>query len=1033
MSRNQTINPLLFSASNTSGYDGFEPPAVLIPPLRNGDRGMGGPDGVQEQIHPAAAQLDASAEEKSPGDGHSGVDPRMASRFTIPSEATTANVFSSAPRPVTPSTHPAPSAAPSPRPYPSATLTTSPHCVPSPGRLMSKGLLTGSVPPDHVLPYAPPQLVNLPPFNTPSGGPPFSATPSVGPPFSATLPVGPPFSATLPAHHSLPHHLLAHLPLPHLSALPLCHTCRPCTVYHTRGPTTVYHLGPHHPGYHLSAHRHTQCGPTTYLWAYHPPTCRPTLNHLSAHHPLLHLSTPPSTTPVGPPPSTTPVGPPPSTTLVGPPPSTTTLDRPTTLYHTCRPTTLPHLSAHHPLSHLSGPPPSTTPVGPPPSTPVGPPPSHHLSAITLPPPTLPTTMTHINPLSTAGLLAPSEANIMGQVPLGLPLPDPRPSSVEFSPVDLGGADKRGASSLRRPKTKYVVQSTPYGPTQMFPSSPLPSPPQRTAAGLSQFPSSPLPTHIPRISPPYSSGSGNLIPHTTEQIPMTSVSSPVPGLPFGATPLDAGLSNVSLQAEKSSAAFLTPTPTPPGMLVSSKRVVTGHWHRQIDIKGGDRIMIHSSRAMIHYVSVGEEGEYSTGVSVNGSQTPLTVKRGTEDFEIEDGEAEKVDHLLFLVHGIGSVCDLRFRAVEECVDDFRKLGQQLLSSHFKQSVDMGLVGRVEILPISWHKHIMDTVVSELNRLHALFCTRNPSFNGLVSLGGHSLGSVILFDLLMHQSQEHEDSVDSSLSSPKDDHDNCLRGRVNSITSPVNYVMGAAGTGQPSSTWNRLYELYSGSSTSPSLEAQVDEALADQLYLEDEEAHSASGGELRIPVGRLNEGRRIDYVLQEKPYESFNEYIFALQAHVTYWESEDTMLLILKELYGPQEIFTDTQINHHQSPAVSQAVFDGDSALGSGSASPSSPGARPVGSGAAAPDPGDPVPLLAPTSPGATSPTLTMPFNAMPPATSHEGPRIISGRPVVDVNSRQSLGMDPTVRPINKPHVGPPPKLPGGSFVRSTPFRR
>lgn len=42
----------------------------------------------------------------------------------------------------------------------------------------------------------------------------------------------------------------------------------------------------------------------------------------------------------------------------------------------------------------------------------------------------------------------------------------------------------------------------------------------------------------------------------------------------------------------------------------------------------------------------------------------MKRGTEDFDISDGEAEKIDHLLFLVHGIGSVCDLRFRPVEQC---------------------------------------------------------------------------------------------------------------------------------------------------------------------------------------------------------------------------------------------------------------------------------------------------------------------------------------------------------------------------------
>lgn len=44
-------------------------------------------------------------------------------------------------------------------------------------------------------------------------------------------------------------------------------------------------------------------------------------------------------------------------------------------------------------------------------------------------------------------------------------------------------------------------------------------------------------------------------------------------------------------------------------------------------------------------------------------PLLVKRGMDEFDIDEGEPEKVDHLLFLVHGIGSVCDLKFRTVEE----------------------------------------------------------------------------------------------------------------------------------------------------------------------------------------------------------------------------------------------------------------------------------------------------------------------------------------------------------------------------------
>lgn len=41
-----------------------------------------------------------------------------------------------------------------------------------------------------------------------------------------------------------------------------------------------------------------------------------------------------------------------------------------------------------------------------------------------------------------------------------------------------------------------------------------------------------------------------------------------------------------------------------------------------------------------------------------------------------------------------------------------------------------------------------------------------------------------------------------------------------------------------------------------------------------------ETQVKVGLLNGGNRIDYVLQEKPIESFNEYLFALQSHLCYW---------------------------------------------------------------------------------------------------------------------------------------------------------
>lgn len=38
--------------------------------------------------------------------------------------------------------------------------------------------------------------------------------------------------------------------------------------------------------------------------------------------------------------------------------------------------------------------------------------------------------------------------------------------------------------------------------------------------------------------------------------------------------------------------------------------------------------------------------------------------------------------------------------------------------------------------------------------------------------------------------------------------------------------------------------------------------------------------VKVGCLNEGKRVDYVLQEAPVEYFNEYLFALASHLCYW---------------------------------------------------------------------------------------------------------------------------------------------------------
>ncbi|PNI81548.1 SEC23IP isoform 6, partial [Pan troglodytes] len=79
----------------------------------------------------------------------------------------------------------------------------------------------------------------------------------------------------------------------------------------------------------------------------------------------------------------------------------------------------------------------------------------------------------------------------------------------------------------------------------------------------------------------------------------------------------------------------------------------------------------------------------GTTQDGQTRPRVVKRGIDDNldEIPDGEMPQVDHLVFVVHGIGPVCDLRFRSIIECVDDFRVVSLKLLQTHFKKSLDDG----------------------------------------------------------------------------------------------------------------------------------------------------------------------------------------------------------------------------------------------------------------------------------------------------------------------------------------------------------
>lgn len=506
-------------------------------------------------------------------------------------------------------------------------------------------------------------------------------------------------------------------------------------------------------------------------------------------------------------------------------------------------------------------------------------------------------------------------------------------------------------------------------------------------------------------------------------------------------------------------------------------LTNNWNRRIDLNNGEYVIFHSATVQVHYLQpTSPDLAGSWGNSAGSASRPRVVKRGVDEFNIEEGEPEKVDHLLFVVHGIGSVCDLKFRTVEEVVDEFRSISLQLVQSHYRTTSEQGIVNRIEVLPISWHttlhsedtgidkklqsitlesipklRHftndtlldilfytspvycqtIMRTVGSEINRLHFLFKERNPTFDGEIYLGGHSLGSLILFDLLCHQKPVKKEEEENEKNDDNTDDNSDREGENDSIGSikpmpaavlkrhqsrRISYVVtGAAGTGQPyihypqlnfhpraffalgspigmfvtvrgidtlgedfalptcpaffnifhpfdpvayrveslinpeahkfrpmliphhkgrkrmhlelketmarvgadlkqklidsvKHTWNSFYQLaLFHKPDNQALEREIDKVVEEQLQKQPSvpDQHNNDDNGANLKIGKLNHGRRIDYVLQEAPFEYINEYIFALTSHICYWESEDTILLILKEIYGSRGIQTDAQL--------------------------------------------------------------------------------------------------------------------------------
>ena len=60
------------------------------------------------------------------------------------------------------------------------------------------------------------------------------------------------------------------------------------------------------------------------------------------------------------------------------------------------------------------------------------------------------------------------------------------------------------------------------------------------------------------------------------------------------------------------------------------------------------------------------------------------------------------------------------------------------------------------------------------------------------------------------------------------------------------------------------------------------------------SEDNGTRHVKPGSLNQGHRIDHMLQEREIESANEYVAALAAHSSYWIEKDLSLFVARQIY-------------------------------------------------------------------------------------------------------------------------------------------
>ncbi|KAM7280507.1 hypothetical protein ACFE04_007641 [Oxalis oulophora] len=223
----------------------------------------------------------------------------------------------------------------------------------------------------------------------------------------------------------------------------------------------------------------------------------------------------------------------------------------------------------------------------------------------------------------------------------------------------------------------------------------------------------------------------------------------------------------------------------------------------------RIDLQGSTLGLHALFTGEDDTWEVWLNVDTSGfisfggNGIKLRRGYSDAnsskptqdELRQQKEEQMDdycsqvpvkQLVFMVHGIGQRLE-KSNLVDD-VSQYREITASLAERHL--SPHQQGTQRVLFIPCQWRKglklsgeaavdkitldgvrglrvmlsatvhdvlyymspvycqDIIDSVSNQLNRLYLKFLKRNPNYDGKVSIYGHSLGSVLSYDILCHQ---------------------------------------------------------------------------------------------------------------------------------------------------------------------------------------------------------------------------------------------------------------------------------------------